>query len=274
MRWLNSFPFLFLSLTVTILTGPALVLANTEIANFAAAERTDAPVLRGQTWPVLRPHTSTHWTLARAPLGTPLASVCAIPNANSTLGQDNTPCPYELWLALDLPEDAENVYERWTLRLSWPASTPTQFTLDILDPRAAAALFLVPPQIGAPTTRRKYARVRAVDEGVRTPGGGWRPSLAGIVRALNTTLRGGGEVENAEVEKEEEEEEKVEFILTLEPLLLGVLPASLRPFLLVAGAVLVLLAMPGGGLYYVQRGVEGLVGEARREIEDKERKEE
>ncbi|KAF8204339.1 hypothetical protein K438DRAFT_1480679, partial [Mycena galopus ATCC 62051] len=98
------------------------------------------------------------WALARAPHGTPLTVVCASESESER-------CPYELWFALDTPD----AYARWTLRLSWPGSTPTDFALDILDPRAAAALHLMPPEVGAPTTTCKYARIRAVDAGVRTP---------------------------------------------------------------------------------------------------------
>ncbi|KAJ6486181.1 hypothetical protein C8R47DRAFT_979934 [Mycena vitilis] len=226
MRWSRRL------LLLAAILAPHGALANTEIVNFGAPERTDALVLRGQA-PTLRPRTSTHWTLARAPLGTPPSAICP-----SSPGE---PCPYEMWFALDLPETgAAGVYERLTLRLSWAASTPTHFTLDVLDPRPAAALFLVPPEIGAPPTRRKYARVRAVDEGVRTPG----PIFP----------------------------EGVEFILTLEPLLLGALPASLLPFLLVAGAVLAAIAFPGGVLTRVQRYVEGLAQEARREVRETEGK--
>jgi len=151
--------------------------------------------------------------------------------------------------------------------------TPTDFALDVLDPRAASALFLVPPEIGAPTTRRKYARIRAVDTGVRTPGEVWVPSLEALVGALKGYFFAGtsdDEVVAKEGQTDEDAENaEVQFILTLEPLLLGVLPDSLVPFLLIAIAVVVGLMHPGGVLERVQQGVEGLVGEARREMEEK-----
>ncbi|KAJ7768471.1 hypothetical protein B0H16DRAFT_1308257 [Mycena metata] len=209
-----------------ILSFASLASANTEIQNFGASECTDAPVLRGQDWPTLRPRTTTHWSLTPALLGTPTAEVCPFPSPDDPKLEPHA-CPHELWLALDFPDMLDASY---TLRVSWPASSPTDFHISILDPRAAAALFLVPPAIGAPSTRRKYARIRAVDAGVRTPG-----------------------------------DEQVHFILTLEPLVLGVLPTSLLPFLLVSFSVLLLLWVVV--LPRVQAGVDWLVVEARRELD-------
>ncbi|KAF7347432.1 hypothetical protein MVEN_01499100 [Mycena venus] len=216
--------------SLLLLLVATLASANTEINNFAASERTDAPALRTRGWPTLRPHSTTRWALARAPLGTPLAAVCATPEP-STNDSNTMRCPHELWLALDIPDSGSGAYGRWTLRLSWEASTPTAFALDVLDPRAASALLLTPPEIGAPTTRRKYARIRAVDEGVRTPGRVWRPSLEGLLNFFATRSEA-REGEDHPVEKNAEAgPEPVHIILTFEPLLLGVLPSSLVPFL-------------------------------------------
>jgi hypothetical protein len=266
---------------------------------------------------------------------------------DSKTAEEPQRCPYELWLALDLP-DADDA--RYTLRLSWVASvrsffvfvfvfpspldlvlehlilthsyapplsyilsrilfavsfsdstterthtqTPTDFALDVFDPLEAGAFFL--PLAPAPgvgivdghvehieekegtRTRRKYARIRAVDAGVRTPGVVWVPSLAALLGMTRTLDASGSDTSGPQTQNNGEatqaQAEPVEFILTLEPLLLGVLPASLLPFLLVATAVLLALAAPGSVLARVQRGVEGLVREARRELEGEKGKKE
>ncbi|KAJ7150192.1 hypothetical protein C8R46DRAFT_963424 [Mycena filopes] len=222
--------------------------ANTEIHNFAASERTDAPLLRGQDWPILQPRTATEWSLVLAPLGTPPAEVCPFPSANDPKLEPHA-CPHELWLALELPDALDASY---TLRVSWPASSPTDFYVSILDPRAAAALFLVPPAIGAPSTRRKYARIRAIDAGVRTPGG----AVFTFPRLWNT--------------EDDVQDGQVRFVLTLEPLLLGVLPASLLPWLLVAVAILLLLS--AFVLPRVQDGLQRLVVQAKVEMDAEKKK--
>jgi hypothetical protein len=166
--------------------------------------------------------------------------------------------------------------------------TPTDFALDVFDPLEAGALalaFRTPPtpidghvEKNVPRTRRKYARIRAVDAGVRTPGPVWVPSLAALLGMTRTLDASGSDTSGAGTQNNGEptqaQAEPVEFILDLEPLLLGVLPASLLPFLLVATAVLLALAAPGSVLARVQRGVEGLVREARRELEGEKGKKE
>jgi hypothetical protein len=148
--------------------------------------------------------------------------------------------------------------------------TPTDFTLDVLDPRAAAALLLIPPEAGIalpPPTTRKYARIRAVDAGVRTPGAAWVPSVWRVLEWIAPAASS-----DADAKENDDAPEPVELHIALEPLLLGVLPAGLVPFLLVAAAVLGALLHPNGVLARVQRGVEGMVREARAElaVRDKE----
>ncbi|KAJ7492170.1 hypothetical protein FB451DRAFT_519483 [Mycena latifolia] len=216
-----------------LLLLPALVLGNTEIINFDAALRPTAPQLRAQPWPTLRaaPRTTTHWTLVPAPLGTPRAEVCAPAPAEPYVA-----CAHELWLVLELTK-----YERFTLRLSYAASSPTDFLIDVLDPRDAASLHhLSTTDSYGGRTSTKYGRIRALDTGVRTP-------------PYNRT-----------------ETEPVEFVLVLEPLYLGMLPATVVPFLLMAAPV---LALAGAVLPRVQTYIEGLVGEARSELAGKEKQE-
>ncbi|KAJ6448126.1 hypothetical protein C8R45DRAFT_948182 [Mycena sanguinolenta] len=66
MLWPRS---LLLLLLATLIHG------NIEITNFAASERTDAPLLRGQGWLTLRPRSTTRWTLVRAAYGSPFNAV-------------------------------------------------------------------------------------------------------------------------------------------------------------------------------------------------------
>ncbi|KAJ7292848.1 hypothetical protein C8J57DRAFT_1490331 [Mycena rebaudengoi] len=131
--------------------------------------------------------------------------------------------------------DEFSSYSKFTLRLSYPASTPTNYLIQVLDPLAVAALFHL-PSASLTNTKRKYARIRAVDTGVRTPTA--LPPQNAPPPATNS-------------------------ILVLKPLYLGVLPASLTPFLLVALPVLALAAcaVPRGNAY-----LEGYAARAIREI--------
>ncbi|KAJ7654185.1 hypothetical protein B0H17DRAFT_388946 [Mycena rosella] len=264
------------------------VRANTEIVNFAASLRPSSSLpsplqlARESTEPaetreskgmaVLHPaaRTLTPWALRPAPLGTAPADVCA-----------SSPCAHELWLVLDL-DSAE--YEKYTLRLSYAASTPTDFFVDVLDPREAAALFARPPsgsgsgetltesewksesesgRQSQPQTRTKYARIRALDTGVRTPPSAYSAFLfpsRNSASAHNTTSFHSPSPHNATAAKEAD----VPFLLALEPLYLGVLPATALPFLLLAAGV---LALAGAALPHVLAYLEEIVGEARGEKE-------
>ncbi|KAJ7201273.1 hypothetical protein GGX14DRAFT_656119 [Mycena pura] len=224
------------------LVAPA-VLANTEITNFAASLRPGALAPRAREWPVLRPRTTTHWVFLPAPLGTALADVC--PHAPDT---SDDPCAHERWFVLDLP-DAQDA--KYTLRLSYPTSSPADFTIDIHDPLAAAAFSPLPPQslpaIPAPT-RRKYARIRAISTGVRTPPSSFPYPFLPVP---NATQRA--------------EPEQVPIVLALEPLLLGLLPASLAPLLAAVAVLLLFLARVVRPR--VLRALEAMAAEAREEAQ-------
>ncbi|KAJ7292846.1 hypothetical protein C8J57DRAFT_1267271 [Mycena rebaudengoi] len=217
--------------TVTLLLCsclPAVILANTEIINFAVSESAAVALPPALKWPVLPARTPTTLAVRPAPLHTALDTVCQ-PVTNAS-------CAHELWLALDLDDTP---YSKFTLRLSYPASTPTDYLIQVLDPPAVAALFRLPAHGSSHTnTKRKYARIRAVDTGVRTP-------TAQPPQNPNAPPPA------------------AEFILVLEPLYLGVLPASLTPFLLVALPVLALAAC---AVPRVNAYLEGYAARARREI--------
>ncbi|KAK7063826.1 hypothetical protein R3P38DRAFT_3416349 [Favolaschia claudopus] len=261
-----------------------LTQANTEILNFAATPRADARRLHEQAWPPTLPlSTTSHHTIhKRAPYGTPLDAVCAATKPPpESLNTNGGSCPHELWFLLDfdLPSQRYSNWhlDRWTLRISWPASTPTHFTLDVLDPLDAAAALNIPFQVEVEATekkietqtktKRKYARIRAVDAGVRTPGPRWRPDFWYLLEKLWTSCldQGARSKENAHQDQDGEDEEKVEFVITLERLWLGAVPETVMPFLGVA--VLVMGGLVWGGVVNsVVSGVEGLVEDAKREV--------
>ncbi|KAG2035667.1 hypothetical protein BDR03DRAFT_1093014 [Suillus americanus] len=209
-------PFIILPLIVLFICQE--VIANTEIINFLAAEErnVDFSSTTVDSWPILNyQNNQGHWNVDPALLDTPLQQVC-----ESETGTDSAnpfSCLHELWITLDLDDENWMSYSKFTLRLSWPASSPADFLLEIYSPQAILTRLsrlprqsaidgasITPPHLsrtGLSTTRLKYARIRVVDTGVRTP----TPDLpASAVHAIP-------------------------FILVLEQLYFGVLPASLVP---------------------------------------------
>lgn len=66
----------------------------------------------------LRPgHSEILLQVQPAVLGTPLASVC-----EPTSGALTESCPHEAWLTLQLDEHFWDTYDKFTFRISWPAS--------------------------------------------------------------------------------------------------------------------------------------------------------
>ncbi len=157
-----------------------------------------------------------------APLDTHISTVCE-PLSAETLGS----CPHEAWLAIDSDESAWSQYSKFTLRISWPASVghirrplpaetnafpqfPAGFFVDLYAPEDLPSTSQKSRNRHT-LTRRKFARIRLISEGVFTPS----PSNEG--RAI----------------------ESVPFIVAVEPLLLGVVPQSLLPTLLLLLALVV-----------------------------------
>ncbi|KAJ7070590.1 hypothetical protein C8F01DRAFT_1077068 [Mycena amicta] len=226
---------------------PAVVLANTEIINFAAPAADASRLLQTRDWPLLKPRTTTNWTITPALLGTPLVEVCI---------ETNDPCPHERWFVLDLPDRGAKKY---TLRLSYAAWSPTDFAITIFDPvDASIALSFAPKGASGPPTRRKYARIRAVDTGVLTPP--FKPHASRIIDLFYRVYFPGFYA----TPPQPPDTRTMEFVLTLEPLLLGVLPASLAP--LVAFSIVLLVIVARTLLPRVLAGLEGLAAEARREL--------
>ncbi|KAH9926428.1 uncharacterized protein B0H18DRAFT_1118927 [Fomitopsis serialis] len=208
--------------------------ANTEIVNFAAVEGTLAPSVLTANWTELSAKAPEK--LLRVPpalLGTPLADVCQdSPGAS---------CAHELGLTLRLDDPAWSAYSRFTLRISWSASSPADFDVQV---KSAAALFSelrtsVPGRDvhSLPTGRRMYARIRVVDTGVRTP--------------------------TADGSHERVPPDPITLMVLLEPLYFGVLPASVVPT--VAFLILVIIVAALGIVPPVQRYLCAVADEAREE---------
>ncbi|RDX50565.1 hypothetical protein OH76DRAFT_1455413 [Lentinus brumalis] len=195
------------------------VRANTEIVNFVVSPGRDADLPLIAAWPELLPHDHERLvSMQPAPVDTPITNVCE-PITAASPGK----CPHEQWVSLGLDHPAWVSYLKFTLRVSWPASHPADFYIDTYTPEALARLvhgdrasdYVQPAGQG---TRRMFARIRVVSGGVLTPG-----------VSHNATLQ------------------PVPFIVTVEPLLFGVLPGSVIPTvacLLFVGLAAGLLVFP------------------------------
>jgi len=211
---------LFLIFSLLLSCNP--VLANTEIVNFGVNEdHLPLTIPASETWPVLRPDNSeTRWEIRPAELGTYLQSICE---------PLHEACPHESWFALDLDAPAWEGYDKFTFRISYAAFNPADFQINIYTPPEA--------------TRRKYARIRAVDTGVLTP----KP---GYLSTTDAALPDSG---------------LIPIIIVLEPLLLGAVPASLAP---VIGFLAFLVACGIGATRVAWPYLSALAAQARRELSD------
>jgi hypothetical protein len=181
---------------------------------------------------------------------------------NLLRGSSNPPhCPHDLWFVLDLDGNGRHGdlaawkhYDRFTLRVSWPASVspltislllnkkkkkyPVQVSLKLHRPIVSSA---TAPSSSARTdtmARRRLhlAQIRLKQEGIPVPG----------------------------TRQREHREEGVPLVVLLEPLVLGVLPASVLPTVV---TLLVLLGvMACSVLPYVLSVLGEVVEKARREL--------
>ncbi|KAG6841576.1 hypothetical protein C0991_009611 [Blastosporella zonata] len=217
-------------------------LANTEVINFHISELYNDEISFASTWPMLNhTHNEHEWTMIPSPFGTPMSDVCSSQNS-AKLKMAKHPCPYELWLVLDLTHDWAT-YSSFTLRLSWPAHYPTDFSLHIFDPESLSIYFGLPaPQnshVRPPSqTRRRYARIRLVDTGILTPS---TPSTKPDSPA------------------------PVPFILVLEPLYFGVLPPSVVPVL---GYIAIVSLFAWMSVPRIIKYLEMIAVEARKELNE------
>ncbi|KAG2022538.1 hypothetical protein CC2G_000279 [Coprinopsis cinerea AmutBmut pab1-1] len=210
--------------TFLLVLNAVCAFANTEIVNFAASPVQDPQLHFQHEWPILSPeYASLLWDLDSNPTSSksnvnqePCQSVF-----HWTPTEHPSDCLKELWVALDLDSPEWAKYSKFTLRLSWPASHPVDAYLKIYDPSDLAEL----PRPGPPRrsrhrappteTRSKYARVQLISTAV------WNPELLRSNQTIVSDLT------------------TVPIILTLEPLLFGVLPESIVPtlFALVIAAI-------------------------------------
>ncbi|KAG6820661.1 hypothetical protein H0H93_013512 [Arthromyces matolae] len=220
------------------------VYANTEIVNFQVSELYEDEIAVTNSWPVLN-HTyaERQLDLIPAPLGSSMEEVC---NTGRSNGVDYTACPHELWLLLDLTGNWEK-YSRFTLRLSWLASHPVDFSLQIFDAQDLLAHLSqhrnhILNESRPPThrTRARYARIRAVDIGVLTP-------YPGSTSSGSTTSQ----------------PSPVPFILIVEPLYFGFLPPTVVPVLWYIVVVVIIACI---GLPPLIKYLDGLASQARKEL--------
>ena len=137
--------FLFSLLFIShLLNG---ISANTEIINFSATADEFSSLPFTETWSVhisqagftltdqavilfflkekrhiLQPENSTlQWNMISAPLEYTLPQSICLNLHEWHPVQKVDVCPHEFWLVLDLDQDGWKIYDKFTLRLSWPA---------------------------------------------------------------------------------------------------------------------------------------------------------
>jgi hypothetical protein len=141
----------------------------------------------------------------------------------------NLTCPYEQWLSFELDEPH---YSSYTLRISWPAFHPADFLIRAYKGLPASQPSHEKKAWTADIPMRVYAHVTAVSTGVRPDCGSCVPG-------------------------------PVPFHLILEPLVLGMIPASLVP-LVAFLAVIGLLAWIA--FRYIWVHIKGVGTEAKQEL--------
>ncbi|KDQ62931.1 hypothetical protein JAAARDRAFT_28899 [Jaapia argillacea MUCL 33604] len=150
--------------------------ANTEIVNFSV-QLEDNLAVPG-VWPSLHyGHSEEQWTGQPAPLQLTEQHICKPAHLFSPLGMipGRTSCSHEIWTMLDLDQETWRNFSKFTLRISYPASSPTEFSIKIFSPSELHNEISTPSSMynstlkipGSPSmTRRKYARIRLSHTGV------------------------------------------------------------------------------------------------------------
>ncbi|KAF8435664.1 hypothetical protein L210DRAFT_107282 [Boletus edulis BED1] len=236
------------------------VAANTEIITFSSSREptVDLPLDVLGNWSTLHPTDNEwRWLIEPAAFHTPLPRACSHPDDAHT--PFSSTCPHALWLLLDLDDDKWASYATFTLRLSWAASTPVDFEIALYSPQEVLARHSdsegAPPHAHASvpprsTTRSRFARIYAVHAGVATPtleleqapSPRSPPPPSHVAHAVHATIP---------------------FIVILEPVYAGVLPATLLPTIgLLIPIVLVAVAL----VPWITASLEPCVQQAREEL--------
>ena len=212
------------------------------------------------------------------------------------------PCPYELWLALDLDGDGEDKgdreihtawksYDRFTLRVSWPASVSHITTTFASSPHAHtqspndSSIFIFRSPLGSVWHMRSHVACKKhpaqVALTLHRPPAAPPPSTSAVPSAARTKrlhlvrIRLAQEGVRVPVATRQrgrvDEVEAVPLVVLLEPLVLGVLPASVLPT--VVALLGVLGAIACGVLPCVFRMLRGVVHRARTELAELEKEE-
>ncbi|KAJ4471807.1 hypothetical protein C8J55DRAFT_459039, partial [Lentinula edodes] len=218
-----------------LLCFASFALANTEIVNFEASDQIDVHIFDDHNWHVLSPGANEKsFNVQPAPFGTRMNVVCSSPQELLSKAPN---CSNEIWIKLDLDHPDWKSYTKFTLRISWPGSSPADFGMNIFNPETTASRFAGKPISPPARTRVKFARIRVVDAGIISP-------LSGV-----TEVR------------------PVPFLVILEPLYFGLIPASIVPFLWVLlPTVFVSIRVAP----YANAFLSDIAAAARREITGKE----
>ncbi|KIM88865.1 hypothetical protein PILCRDRAFT_813856 [Piloderma croceum F 1598] len=226
----------FYYIILSIVLWTTIVNANTEIRNFEVTEQQEIIIPQISKWPTLFPGKNEgEMALQMAPAETSLDNM----SPNAAVWNPKS-YPHEIWVVLDLDHEEWKKYSKFTLRLSWPASLPASFFMQIYTPESLfgelpKSLQTSITEINKDTpeariTRRMFAHIRVVDE-------------TGGISATTAP-------------------QHVTFRVILEPLIMGVLPASVQPTVLaiVLVASLAALAVP-----WINRYLERLARNAMEE---------
>ncbi|KAF5312235.1 hypothetical protein D9619_002502 [Psilocybe cf. subviscida] len=218
-------PFLLAELSLA-----ASALANTEIVNFKPSKAAPVNIPFTSSWPTLSPSKPfIALNVTSAPLGAVLPEeLCPSLRSWGVERPHADLCRHELYAVLDLDASEWDEFEKFTLRLSWPAFHPTDFKMTILDPTALSSFApssSVSSTKGAPT-RLKYARIQFTHTGVPTYPSD-EPEISPASRARRT----------------------VPVHILLEPLYFNVLPKSTFPVAIAIGVVLLLCLPVAWGMH-------------------------
>ncbi|KIY66023.1 hypothetical protein CYLTODRAFT_491813 [Cylindrobasidium torrendii FP15055 ss-10] len=127
-------------LPLILLYSAVLVVCNTEIVNFAINSQFTALSTLPNNLPTLRFGAEKHnFLLPPAPLGSSL-------DIDSGLGR--------LFVKLDCNDATWSTFEKFTLRISWPANYPSDFSIELFDSQEE---------------RAKIACITVIDAGILTP---------------------------------------------------------------------------------------------------------